>query len=408
MTSVADSTQATASAATLPKSAVAGAGMPVAPPPPDLDTSLGPVVDRLTRAETGQSGLPVHPPLTAIIEIVLLIVLPTALDYWWPAFPSLSDMQPHLFWLPILLLSLQYGTVSGLLAAGTAIAATGLLGWSEQEIGENHFTYLLRVWAQPILWLTTALVLGQFRMRQIEQKQELARLVTELSNQRTAIADYARNLRTRCEGLEREVIGRRAPASHAMLASLGRIGTAGPEQMRTVVGSSLEQVLGNCQASVFARTGDELRLLVAHGWTAESPWRDRLSAADPLFVAVAQHGRALSVLQPGDEEELAGEGLAAVPVFAANDRRVLGVLKVDAAHPGELDGSLIDRLQAVAVQIAPLLESGRNGIATPAILTAAIGPVGEVDPRPRLWRHVRWQRGAAASKSSIARKPATG
>ena len=229
-----------------------------------------------------------------------------------------------------------------------------------------------------------------------------------LSNQRTAIADYARNLRIRCEGLEREVIGRRAPASHAMLASLGRIGMAGPDQMRTVLGSALELVLGNCQASVFARTGDELRLLVAHGWTAESPWRDRLSATDPLFVAVAQHGRALSVLQPGDEEELAGEGLAAVPVFAANDRRVLGVLKVDAAHPGEIDGSLIDRLQAVAVQIAPLLESGRSGFGAPAILTASIAPVGEAAGRPKLWRHVRWQRRSSASKPGLARKPAAG
>ena len=95
--------------------------------------------------------------------------VPAALDHFWPSFPTLSQMQPHFFWLPVLLLSLQYGTVSGLLAAGVAIVLTAWLGWAEQEVGENHFNYLLRISTQPMLWLVAALLLGQFRLRQIEQ-----------------------------------------------------------------------------------------------------------------------------------------------------------------------------------------------------------------------------------------------
>ena len=69
-------------------------------------------------------GIQVLPPPIALIEIVALIVPFTLLDHFVTSFPNLADIQPHPFWLPVLLLSLQYGTMSGLLAASAAILAT--------------------------------------------------------------------------------------------------------------------------------------------------------------------------------------------------------------------------------------------------------------------------------------------
>ena len=98
--------------------------------------------ETITPIESERPGLPVLPPLMALVEILVLMVVPGLLDYFWTGFPSLAETQPHFFWLPVLLLSLQYGTVSGLLAAGVAITITALLGWPDQEVGENHFNYL--------------------------------------------------------------------------------------------------------------------------------------------------------------------------------------------------------------------------------------------------------------------------
>ena len=346
----------------------------------------------------GRPGLPVLPPLMALIEILVLIALPGALDYFWTGFPSLSETQPHFFWLPVLLLSLQYGTVSGLLAAGVAITVSALLGWPDQEVGENHFNYLLRIWAQPVLWLTAALVLGQFRMRQIEQKQDLARQVTELSTQRAAISDYATNLRQRCERLEREIAGRREPNVRTMLSTLTRLDAGGADAL-SALGDCLELALGPCTASIYVRDGDRFRLTIAHGSIAS---RQEVVPSDaPLARAIAGEGRAVSVMHPGEEVIFAGDGLAAVPVLSPRDGRVFGMLKLDQVRAGELDEGTLVCLAGLAAQIAPLLESG--AIASHAAQAGLMPAKALAAPaRQRLWRQLKWQR----SSHRAARPPA--
>ncbi len=348
---------------------------------------------------TAQPGLPVKPPLTAVLEIVLLIFIPAALDHFVPGFPSLSEMQPHPFWLPVLLVSIQYGTVSGLLAAGCAIAASSFLGWPEQEIGENHFAYLLRVWSQPVLWLATALVLGQFRMRQIEYKQELARQVAELNSQRKSIATFATNLRSRCERLEREMVGRRSSASQDLLAMLGRMSAARePAAAREALASCLAAAFGKCQASVFVREGDTLRAVEQHGWAQDARWKSTLAASDPLYANMSAEGRGLSILQPGDEVHLGGEGIAAAPILSPADGRLRGMIKIEVMDPAEIDANLGLRLSAFALQVAPLLESAHawpQAAAAPAVRFAPAPTV-----RTRLWRQLRRRPGQAKATES--------
>ena len=349
----------------------------------------------LADAVEARPGLPVLPPFVALIEIIVFIVLPATLDYFVPSFPSLSDLQPHPFWLPVLLLSLQYGTVSGLLAAGCAIVAGSILGLPEQDIGENHFTYLLRVWSQPVLWLGAAIILGQFRMRQIERKQELARKVAELSMQRTAIADYAANLRERCERLEREIVGRREHARSDLLVLLSDLNTGHGEAAARALSACLDLAFGPCQASVSLRAAEELRVIVRHRWTADATWKQSFGTTDPLYGAMTNGSGPVTVLRPGDEAKLGEQGLAATPILARSDKRVIGMLKLEAAQPSELGATLEARITALADLISPAIEAGQLQAAR-ASGPAAFPVVRPTQPaeRPQLWRHVRWRRGA--------------
>ena len=154
--------------------------------------------------------MPVLPPLNAFIELIVFFAVVLFFDAVLQFFPDLNEIKPHPFWFPVLLLSLQYGTVSGLLAAGVSILITTVLGWPEQDIGENHFNFLIRIWAEPVLWIVVALVLGQFRMRQIAQRRALLRKVNRLQTQRDAIEQHSTNLRGRCEMLERRIASQQA------------------------------------------------------------------------------------------------------------------------------------------------------------------------------------------------------
>lgn len=349
-------------------------------PPPDIAPD----------AVAGSETLPVLPPLAALVEIVVLLVLPAAADYFLPSFPSLTEMQPHFFWLPVLLLSLQYGTVSGLLGAGVAIALAFGLGIPEQEIGENHFSYLLRIWTQPVLWLVTALVLGQFRMRQIEKKQQLARAVSELSIQRAAIADYATNLRRRCEMLERELATRRMPPASSLLAELDRLDLP-PQQATTALREALAIAFGAATISLYGRDGEGLRRLDRFAGSATQTAAPETFPADhPLSEAILRRAMRLSALDAQDEALLHGVGLVAVPIpHAAPGQSAAGMLLIEHLPAREFDDRTAARLAAIARHLTDLAGPGASTPRPAASDPASTIPAARPAKRMRLWRAIR-------------------
>ncbi|MGE0699343.1 MAG: GAF domain-containing protein [Hyphomicrobiaceae bacterium] len=328
------------------------------------------------------SGLPVLPPLAAVIEILVLVVVPGLLDYLVPAFPTLNDTQPHFFWLPVLLLTLQYGSASGLLAAGSAILLASLLGWPEQEIGENHFSYLLRIWLQPVLWIATAVILGQLRLRQIERKQALGRAVAELTGQRQAIAEHAQHLRERCDRLERVIASRRQPDGRALLAELGRIRSPDSAEAFEALARALTLAFGESIVSVHVAEGAGLRL--AHRQApAGAPPAPVLTPDSPLYRAVVSERRSLVALAAADEAELGSAALAAVPIVAAGGR-AMGALLLETASPADLDEDTVVRLSAIAAAVADRMditdEPHRDG--------PQAGTIEQTAAADRRWRRV--------------------
>lgn len=316
--------------------------------------------EKARRAPT-RFNLPVLPPLIAITEIAAFALGLVVIDRLWPAF-AILDVQPNPLWVPVLLVSLQYGTVSGLLAAAAAIVVTMVKGAPEQDVEENLFTYLMRIWAEPILWLSGAVLLGQFRMRQLAERQELRRKVEELSVQRTTLAGYASSLRERCEAMERELVTRPEGASLLLLSGLAAL-ASGETELAPAFARAVAEAFPGAQASVFAVDDLALRRLADTGWPQGAPWQTEIARTHPLYRATVEQGRALSVLHGGDEVLLDGEGLAAVPVRADGSGRVVGLLKLEQVEPAWLTEATLPALRLIAMALAARLEVERSDLA---------------------------------------------
>ncbi len=270
--------------------------------------------DRKTPVDGGVSILP---PLSALAEIVVLFALIYAIDKLTPNL-AILDLSPHPFWIPVLLVSLQYGTISGFIAAAVAIAISLFSGLPEQDIGENLFAYFLRVLGQPILWIGVALLVGQFRMRQLGAKHELRVANQALKSQRDDLARHARELRGRVEVLEQELATRYSAPPHAGAAVLSQTMTAGGLHL----GSDAQAVLAHAAKALFPgavvtayRVRDNIMAECAVcGRKPDSGPRIRIPHDDPLYRAVILQGRTVSVLEPGSDEVLAQTGLVAVPI----------------------------------------------------------------------------------------------
>lgn len=354
--------------------------------------------------------LPILPPLTALLEIVVLFAILLLADWLHPGI-ELSDIRPHPFWIPVLLLSLQYGTVSGLIAAAVAIGLTAGSGFPEQGSSETYFSYLLKIWIEPMLWLAAAVLIGQFRMRQIARKQELIHQVQELSSQRAAIADYARNLQRHCSAIERQIAGRREGDPMLALKALNEAYEAGITRGDAAIGETLagaiRAALPGAQASLYTAEAPGLRLAAATagGDTGKTP--ALIAATDPLCHAIVGDGIAVSVLTREGELYLGGRGLVALPIRAAaaagSQRRIIGMLKIEAMSPAALDERCLPALAAIGQAFVPALEQ-RLDSARPAAVPPPVGdaPAVLIAPAQRLWRHLRWWRGPQSDAAGTA------
>jgi hypothetical protein len=332
-----------------------------------------------------QDGLPLLPPLTALVELAVAFALIYGLDWLNPQL-GILDMQPHPFWIPVLLLGLQYGTVSGLVAAGAAILASLFAGLPEAGIGENHFAYFLRVWGQPILWIAMALLVGQFRMRQIATKQELRRLGVQLARQRDDLAHHADGLRTRCEMLERELAARRGAAPHLAVARLAALERGSePALTRQALGAVVDVVFPGGRARLY-RLVDGALVEQAGDDEQAAGERRTIPRSHPLVMAVISGRASLSVLDASGERLLDGFGIVAVPVPLRDGSGACGMLALEQGAPDAVSAEGIAALEAIA---RVLSERIARTAATPAVVT------------PPLPQHESAERGGAPMRLGL-------
>ena len=358
---------------------------------------------------------PVLPPRLAFIEMAVLLAL-VLLEYFWEGFPSLTRINPHPYWIAVLLLSLQYGTVSGLIAAGLAIFGTVLIGMPEPDIEERYFNYLVRVWTQPVLWLLVAMVLGTFRARQIEQRDDLVRQIDNLKIRGATLLDHATNLRARCSVLERTIATQGRPDASKLLNALGQLDEAEPGRWAAALAAALNAGFPNGQFSLYAAVGDHFRLIFTHGEAPAARRPMEIDARHPIVAGALLEGRSLSVLDAADDTALRGLGVAAVPIFAdpahGAGSRAAGMLKADILEPDQINGSLVRRLGIVAFHLAPVLKVGllvpvaaKSGTASEGLpqsqvetSATAANPV----PVVHRWRALRWLQGGRNDGSTPA------
>lgn len=343
--------------------------------------------------------LPILPPMGALLELIALVAIIFMIDWAIPSI-DIAAIEPSPYWIPVLLLSLQYGTVAGLMAAAAAIGAHVLNGFPEQGIGENLFAYLLRIWSLPILWIGVSLLVGQFRLRQIEVKQELRHKLAERSKERDSLAGYAESLQTRCARLERDIATRGGPPGGQLLTALSAL-----DDQQTDFQAAFAQLCNaaypGAAMSVFALNEQGLHAAATTNWHDGDAWPRTITPDMPIYRAVVGERRALSALHAADDDALAGQGLAAAPVIAPDTGRIAGLIKIERAPPGILTRDIARQLAMIA-RVLPVRLGDKRHVALepriagvePRIIGPSEGsrPPADIAPAARGFRLFSWHR----------------
>jgi hypothetical protein len=146
----------------------------------DVMTAIGskpqPLRDR-RNSGTGERSLTEILSLTDawkfIPESLGLIALIQLAEVWLTAGPTGTSGMPHPFWIPVLLMSGQYGIMGGLFATLAATAVFFIGGLPAQSAAQDFYDYAGIVAVQPCAWFGTALVLGGLRTLHMHHQADL-------------------------------------------------------------------------------------------------------------------------------------------------------------------------------------------------------------------------------------------
>jgi hypothetical protein len=183
----------------------------------------------------------------------MLIVL---IQRWLPSVAA-STAMPHPFWIPVLLMSAQYGIMGGLFATLSATAVFFLTGLPPQSPMQDFYSYAAVVAAQPCAWFATALVLGSLRTLHIHHQSD----VQERLDQTTAIADDLGDGLQRAvqeiELLERRIAGDSATVA-ALMRGLATLDATDTRSLLASVSDFIRFAVGATSFSIYLDSGGGL------------------------------------------------------------------------------------------------------------------------------------------------------
>ena len=157
--------------------------------------------------------------LLALIEAWAIFAIILAGDAFLPSVDFLS-IEPHPFWLPVLLISLQFGAAPGVLTALMAVVVTQYFSPLVQTLNENIFDFDIRFWTQPVLWLLSAIIVGSLRSKQLDEHKKLTMRISEMQKERIVIAKHNAMLERSIDALERQIVLTDASSNESLFQKL--------------------------------------------------------------------------------------------------------------------------------------------------------------------------------------------
>jgi hypothetical protein len=292
------------------------------------DHAEGPPPPRLGRAGRDEGRRVLGMRISALAETLAFLAAALAVDALLGGADRFAGVSPHPFWIAVLLVSVQYGTGEGLMAAALATAALLVGNLPEQGFNEDLYAWLLRATAQPLLWFVAAVVLGEIRDGQRRERDRLRQDLGEAREQARAIGEGYAQLARLKDSLEARVASQ-VRTVHAMYVASRAIERQDTGQVLAGVRALVRSVMGPRKFSLFLLNGRALEAAVGEGWSDEDGFSAEFGPSSPLFQAIAVEHQILVATDPAHGLALGAEGLLAGPLASAETGELFGMLKIE-------------------------------------------------------------------------------
>jgi hypothetical protein len=297
--------------------------------------------------------------VSAIVEALGLLVILTVIDAIFLHGTRFWGVNPHPFWIVILLISVQYGAAEGLLAAALATMFYLVGNIPAQGEGVSHYDWLYAVCINPILWFVVGWILGELRQRHIRERNHLIREVEESQQREDLISDSYKFVKNRKEALEVQVSGQLSSSIEAYRAAKA-VETLDPKSVMRGVEQLVKSVLGAQKFSLFIFHDNKLTATIVHGWSPDDSYAQEIDSFSPLYQAVIGQQEMLVVANEQHEVALDGQGIMAGPIVDGEKGNIVGMLKVEQMDFVSLSLNTVETFRSLTEWIGTALINARN------------------------------------------------
>lgn len=282
---------------------------------------------------------------SALIEIAAFFIILTlgALLFGKPL--NYIQVTPHPYWIVVILISAQYGTVEGLLAAFVASIFYFLGTFPERNILQDRSEYFYLLAKTPILWFVSAVILGELRMKHIRETAELQKKADEAKEQEKKIAESYSALKKIKERLEMRVASE-MQTTLAMITTFKRLEERGKEGVIQGAFELTKTLIAPEKFSIYLLEDGELKKVAAEDWEKSDHYAHQFNTESPLFNEIVRKRNMVSY-STSNLEILGKEGVVAVPIIDPSTKEVFGMIKVEQIPFLRLRTSVIESLKTI-------------------------------------------------------------
>ena len=297
--------------------------------------------------------------LSAIVETLAFLGIAAVIDHLYFGGTRFWSLEPHPFWILVALVSVQYGTNEGVFAA----AASSLLLLSgqlpAQSIDTDFYAHVLHLGARPLLWLVSAILLGELRNRHARRELDIQEQLAESHTREHGIALAYQELKAAHEKLEISVASELRTVVSIYRAARTLQNLSVNEVMAGAV-NLVSVVLGPEKFSVYTVEGGALTLALKRGWTDEDGYETTIWPDHPLFQMIVVGQRYVSTADALDERVLGRQGVMAGPLFQGEGGDVVGMLKIERLRFANLNLATIENFKVVCDLLSTALGNARR------------------------------------------------
>lgn len=291
------------------------------------------------------------------LEVVALLVAAIVWDVMFRDGARFMDVKPHPFLFFTLLLTVQYGSVPGLIMAIGSILVY-FIGNSAIDVGALSNSSM-GIIIEPAIWLVAALVFGGIRDRHVKERNRLQGKLREALARENVTAEAYSEVRDRKQRLEERVAGEMRSAL-TVYQSAKALETMSPTHLMRAVERMVRDLLGAEAFSLFLMENNTLNASITSNWHGQyASLPRRYNPANSLYQHVVSGREVLTIANATHEQILGSEGLLAAPVIDATGE-VLGMIKVEAMPFAQFGVHTVETLRLIAEWTAAALSNVRH------------------------------------------------